>query len=466
MAQLIKNASIWGRLGTGIGEGLAEQAPKEIERSRLASGLKKFSENSSNRSPLENIAEYASIPGALNNPQLTQTVGELAKHQGVRDSFRNNTLGNRNSQSPSKEKENPTPSEHPTLRDIEFANLNRGMNEGRPSKFGSKESEEMQRLQIVEKNPLSPELQPQVRLSPEAYQQRLSEVLDTFPYFTYAQGKEYLDEQEQRRLASPGDYQAQQNYLESVQAKVNEEVENKLREKLHIPKDQEVFSKISGENINRIKRGVSNELKRSPGASVPNLVNKWTDRALQNEKQASELKNIANRSLDDKIRKGPENLEKLKSIANSYKEFGNSEELYNNLRADFGTSPEGSASIAYPLSSQANNYLSKIKPARGIKNTFGIASSYPVDSQKNSIKYASELGDYLTRDDSVLSIAKALKEKDPTFDVKTFLSEVRQNSDQLGLTDTQKLQINSRGIDETFPNWGDLFLFPKFGRGN
>jgi hypothetical protein len=465
MAQKIQQANIWGRLGTGLGQGLAEQLPKEIERGRLAEGLKRFSDQSGNRSPLENIAEYASIPGALNNPQLTQTVGELAKHQGVRNSFRNNSLAKSSGSIPFQGAENKEniPG-HPTLKDIEFANLNRTMNEGKRGNSKESENEEMNRQQIVEKNALSPELQPQVRLTPEEYQEKLSDVLDSFPYFTYPQAKEYLDEQEQRRLSAPEDYQRQQDYLRGVQANVNEEVESKLREKLHIPKDQEVFSKISGENVNRIKRGVSNDLRRNPNASLPNLVNKWTDRALHNEKQKSEVANIANRSLDDKIRKAPENLEKLKDIAKSYKDFGNSEEYYNTLRSDFGVSPEGSASIAYPLSKSAEGYVSKITP-RTITNKFGISSSYPENSIKNTMKYAAELGDYLTREDSILSIAKHIKDKDPSFDTKLFLSEVRQNADELGLNPTQRLQINARGIDETFPNWGDLFLFPKFGRG-
>lgn len=42
--QKIKQGNIFGRIGSGIGQGLAEHAPKEIERSRLASGLKALGE--------------------------------------------------------------------------------------------------------------------------------------------------------------------------------------------------------------------------------------------------------------------------------------------------------------------------------------------------------------------------------------------------------------------------------------
>ena len=43
MAQEIKNANIWGRVGTEIGKGLSEQVPKEIERIRGTTGSYTFS---------------------------------------------------------------------------------------------------------------------------------------------------------------------------------------------------------------------------------------------------------------------------------------------------------------------------------------------------------------------------------------------------------------------------------------
>ena len=44
MAQYIKNANIFGRIGTGIGKGVNEQLPKEVEHQRFRSGLQKLGE--------------------------------------------------------------------------------------------------------------------------------------------------------------------------------------------------------------------------------------------------------------------------------------------------------------------------------------------------------------------------------------------------------------------------------------
>lgn len=78
MAQIIKNADIFGRLGTGIGKGLSEQVPKEIERSRLASGLEKLG-NQQGLTPFQQFSKLSSIPGIT--PQMIQSGSDLLRQQ-------------------------------------------------------------------------------------------------------------------------------------------------------------------------------------------------------------------------------------------------------------------------------------------------------------------------------------------------------------------------------------------------
>ncbi len=78
--QIIENpGSVFGRLGAGLGKGLAEQLPKEVERSRLSSGLKNFEQESGNLNPMQQLARLSSIPGIT--PQMIQSFGELGKQQ-------------------------------------------------------------------------------------------------------------------------------------------------------------------------------------------------------------------------------------------------------------------------------------------------------------------------------------------------------------------------------------------------
>jgi len=69
MSYQVKQGNIFGRLGSGIGQGLAEQLPKEIERSRLAQGLEDLSQQQG-LSPTQKFAKLAAIPGVT--PQMIQ----------------------------------------------------------------------------------------------------------------------------------------------------------------------------------------------------------------------------------------------------------------------------------------------------------------------------------------------------------------------------------------------------------
>ena len=68
--------------GAGIGRGLSEQVPKEVERSRLAYGLKNLNETSEGLTPFERFSKLLAIPGLT--PQGVQSAAELLKMEGQR----------------------------------------------------------------------------------------------------------------------------------------------------------------------------------------------------------------------------------------------------------------------------------------------------------------------------------------------------------------------------------------------
>lgn len=80
MAQYIKQGNIFGRIGSGIGKGLAEQVPKEIERSRLSEGLQDISQRTG-QTPFQQFASLLSLPGIT--PQAIQSGSELLRQQGM-----------------------------------------------------------------------------------------------------------------------------------------------------------------------------------------------------------------------------------------------------------------------------------------------------------------------------------------------------------------------------------------------
>lgn len=79
------SGNVFGRLGKGIGKGLSEQLPKEIERSRLSSGLKKFEQESQGKTPLQQYLQLSSIPGMT--PEHLYNIRPLLERQQRVDAF-------------------------------------------------------------------------------------------------------------------------------------------------------------------------------------------------------------------------------------------------------------------------------------------------------------------------------------------------------------------------------------------
>jgi hypothetical protein len=80
----VGQGSLAGRLGSGVGKGLAEQLPKEFERERLKTGLEQLG-TSESLSPFQQFAKLASIPGIT--PQMLQSGSELLRQKSIIDSM-------------------------------------------------------------------------------------------------------------------------------------------------------------------------------------------------------------------------------------------------------------------------------------------------------------------------------------------------------------------------------------------
>lgn len=430
MAQYVKQGNIFGRVGSAIGKGLAEQIPKEVERNRLRSGLDELSQKK-NLTPFQQLGELATLPGVT--PQLIESGSKLLKHQQTREGFRNSGQG----------KEMPSRTQGQSIKDIEFAG---GKNQS-PRQSGREiPSGEPQ---INPENPLGDKFTPAVPWSPQQRDSDINRVWDQHPEYTFQEAAQVSSDNEKRYLAAPQAYQAQQNYREGVQDKVNKEIESQLLNKLQKTTMPEVWKDLTGESKNRIDRGIANELAMNPNASVKDVVNTWTDKALENAKAKTSLDTVAKRDFYDKVTKKSDTLKKLQGASKSFKDFGNSEEYEDILKKSFDLSPQGAASVAYPPSSTASKWLGSVKPSNAD------------DYYQNSIKYAAQVanGNVLGRDDSVLSLAKNIKERDPFFDQSAFFTYLNENQDSLSPKDKRDL---IEGPKDIFPNWGDIWLFPKF----
>lgn len=123
--------SVFGRIGTGLGQGLAQQLPQEIERGRLASGLKSLSDQQG-LTPFQQFSALASIPGIT--PQMIQSGAELLKQQGIRNAYKRGGASGQEFQ-----EQNPQVS--PNLQSVQFGQLPGQMQRNMQS--GQQESEQI-----------------------------------------------------------------------------------------------------------------------------------------------------------------------------------------------------------------------------------------------------------------------------------------------------------------------------------
>lgn len=438
----VKQPSIFGRLGTGIGRGLAETLPKEMERGRLAEGLKLFETEAPNLSPMQQLTRLASIPGALDKPQLIQSIGELARIESAKRGFRGSERG----EPALPQKESPSSA----LKDVRFANLP----ERNISRSGEIENDNIPREaigqpQILPKNPLREETKTVIPPSPQQFEEALSRNWDRFPNMTFQEVAQKTQQDFERQQAMPLAERQEDERLKAIQAETRDKFNNSLGLKLQKEKGKETFQDITGEMQNNLIRGLEHDLARNPSLSVDDLVNKWTDKALNLAKTKTQLGTLSGQGNWNAFLKQGETIEKLKNYQKSFRDADNLEEYYKILKSDFGMSPHAAAQIAWPRSDTVKKAINSIKDI-----------SY-VNQIADSKKIATQIEDALTRNDSILAISKNIKDVYPDFNQRAFFQQLSEDRDRLSLSDLQKRELDE-GMPDWLPNWGDTWFFPNW----
>jgi hypothetical protein len=144
----------------------------------------------------------------------------------------------------------------------------------------------------------------------------------------------------------------------------------------------------------------------------------------------------------------------LKEYSDIFKKSGNSEEMYNLLQEQFGMSPQGSASIAFPLNKNLNDRIMKTRmiPVQSI-----------LDPKEDARQIATELEPFITPNDSLLSIVQALSARHPVFNQQAFFDQIAEDKGDLGLNDRQQRELGE-GRKGIIPHWGDILILPNIFR--
>lgn len=451
MVQIIEDpykgggANIFGRIGSSLGRGFAEQAPKEMARSRLAQGFSELGQQE-NLSPLEYFTKAISIPGALEHPQLIESLGRLIQQQNMRKAYGQSGVQRDRGQTLEPALRDASSS----LRDISFANLpdQRQLQEKFIPKTDVVKSSEIGQPQIVTKSPIRGEAIPTKRWTPERFKDEVSDILGSGITNDINEARGIAKENEARELAQSEGERESDEYLEAQQKKIRDKLIDRL-ELLTQKKGDALFQDIPGELQNNFIRTVEKDLRRNPNLTVEDVVNKRAKDLLEIPKTKNVLNKIASRDILDKINplKKKENLQKLKDASEIFRKVGDNEEFYNELISKFGLSPSKSAWISYPSNKEFKKYINSVKEKKG------------ADYQKTANEYAKNVLDLIQSEDSILAMFEDLREKNPYFDPNVFFDYIRKNLSQASLNDRQRREL-VEGEPDYFPSWGDMSIFP------
>lgn len=469
MAQMIKQGNIFGRIGTGIGQGLAQQLPEEMNRGRLAAGLKNFESEHQNLNPMQQLARLSAIPGIT--PQMIQSFSELARINNQKNAY-GNGQNQQGSQGMPASADLSQVQQSNILDQLSNGASNPMIQGGVGAAAGSVNNGQRtpnvvsneRTPEIVNENPLNPAT---LARTPWTPQQRDSKVLQYMNQgFLVDQAKELAADDESRELAVPEALQKRLDQLTGKSDQARAEFRRQLESKLE-KGGEGVFKDVTGEMLVNMERGLERDLRTHPNASFKDVANDWSNRALNVAKAKNQLSKLAQTTGIETFVKGDQVLKKLRDYEDIFHKAGNSEEYYNMLRKNpdeggFGFSPQGAAVIAYPPSQKVLSYVSGFKSDNNEWSKYGLLPN-PEKIENNARKAAIEIGKSIGPDDSLLSVARALSEKDPEFDQEAFFEQLSEDKDQLPLNDRQRREL-AEGAKDILPTWGDIKYLPWFRR--
>ncbi len=463
MAYSVKPASIFGRVGTGIGKGLAEQLPKEMERNRLASGLKELGEQKG----LSPFQQFTGLVGAAHEyPQVVQSGERLLAQQARGNAYTNAYLNDLDQQG---QGQNPQASADITpVQQKQFLdNITRG---SPPTQPGVQPNQNPSRpLANPDENNFNPAAKTGLPWTPQRMNQEIARGIKNG--LLADEAIRLAQDKEARELGIPKALQQRQAEDKARNEDSNKELDRQLNLKLQKKGDAQ-YKDTTGEFLAGAQKKMNEMLRTNPNLSLAEAADMFSTVLLDTAKSKNSFDKKAATTGIESLPKSNELLKDLKSYSNSFRESGNSEEYWNMLRRDpkdpenpgFGMSSQGAATISYDVNKnpRLKGFIDSYKPVHTSPTRYGNIYD-PKIIEANSRRAAHEVVKYMDENDSLLSAATALSQKDPSFNQSAFFDEFIENPDDFALNARQKREIPERNTD-WLPTWGDIMVLPWFKR--
>ncbi len=423
MAQQIKQANIFGRLGSGVGKGLAEQVPKEIENYRLRSGLQNLADLSDQGglSQAQFLAKAAGTYGAT--PQHIQSFGQLAQQQA-----RGQALVEAEGLKQRQERQNASN----VFSNQPASPTQKRQGEEAPSITQRKPLEEIQRGYIP---PTLPERRQDAgeryNANPARYNNNPQMALDEVDKeVAINQERNTAYEQQHQRLTTAQDNavnrlkgHSDKLGLKNVPANVYSDIEDSFI--------QDILPKSEG------GRGLTEqEAIKKRGKELEDIDRDYT-----------EVASIGDWGVQG--RKSSDTMRSIRAIQKSFKKRGDTENLADTLISKDNFSPSKAYAMAQPVhdSPELNDILKEIPKAdsaeylRRIEREYNPQDIDEVSNYKrgNELKVVKKLASALGSEGSPLAVGYELKKLG--YDPDVWTDYLIKNSDKLNLTVKQLRQL-------------------------
>jgi len=386
MAYSVKPASIFGRVGTGIGKGLAEQIPKEMERNRLSSALTALGEQKGN-TPFQNFAGL--IGAAHEYPQVVQSGSDLLRQQSIIDSIKR----------------------QPESAPIgEYRPLNEP-NEGPPRSATRPESTEAA---------LNPYIPPPGAEQENMARQRMAaepHVYQNLDQARQAVSNEILGniQQSNAKLAKRDLEKSVQNDAESTLAK---EIKT-------------LGANVPGKAMSRLQQKAVDDVREKKLSPEEEAI-KYGKEADKMSRTFADIASWGNMSLIGKNSKSL--IQAMDATRKAAKEGGYSKEAADSMIADNGVTPRFAYASMYPVN-EIKTLNDELKSIPRIDPRFKSVPGMVENSERIYRKLASVMGP----EASPLSIAYELDKKG--YDAEAWNKYLIENQDDLNLTSNQKQEL-------------------------
>lgn len=402
-AYQVRQGDIFGRVGSGLGSGLAEQLPQEMDRYRLSKGLQEI-DNNPNLTPAQRYGKLLTLPGLT--PQGLQGYSELMQRKMMGDAM---NPPNQPSPFPEKSvKEEATNSEIPSLtKEDSFAKAQEG--------FIPRTEE--QKLDAAGTR---------FKSNPALFKNDPQRAIDY---------ENQIDATNEKIAAAN---QTKHQNLTHIQDNVVKRL-GKYSEDLGVDIPTNVYSKIEDKAIQATKP----RSEGGGGLTEQQAMKEYGKELDAVSRDYSAIDALGGWGVVNRPAKNT--LSSIQALQDKFEKRGDTENFADTLISKGKFSPLQAYSMAQPVKKvpALNNELFKLK------DVFSTRTEDPVFETKS---IAPKLAKNLGQKGSPLAVAYELKRKG--YDANTWLDYLQENREELNLQDWQGRQLDKpRNLLPEFNDW-------------